>query len=42
MTLAKNLKEGIFNVFSWLGIDNDVDGHDDDENDQILYSCTML
>ena len=42
MTLAKNLKEGIFSVFSWLGIDNDDGGHDDDENDQILYICTML
>lgn len=42
MTLAKDLKEGIFNAFSWLGIDNDNDGDDDDKSKKILDICTML
>ena len=42
MTLAKDLQEGIFNAFSWLGINNDSDGDDDDKSKPILEICIML
>lgn len=41
MTLPKDLEEGIFNAFSWLGIDNDNNGDGDDKSKQILDIYTM-